>query len=222
RRGAVRPVSSFQYSTAPYRIAALRGQAAEALPGVEIIEREMLPKTNADERILVRARLAEIRDAFGQYEAAVHDIEDVLAIESRVSTDSYGGPALPFLTRVACRAGRVDLAERILAEARAPNPLAIHAQAAARALVAEHRGRLEEAVEGHRDAAERWAAFTRPVEEAHAHLGHARCLIALGREAAAAAPLDAARAICERMGAAPMLAEISALPDRRTATRWSS
>jgi hypothetical protein len=142
----------------------------------------------------------------------------VLAVERRASTESYVGAALPYLTRAACAAGRVDLAEQILAEVvRTPFPLADHAQAAARALIAEHRGRLEEAAEGHRDAAQRWAGFTMRIEEAHAYLGHARSLVALGRHDEAAAPIASARAICERMGAKPMLADLAALATERRA-----
>jgi hypothetical protein len=55
------------------------------------------------------------------------------------------------------------------------------------------------------------------IEEAHAHIGHARCLIALGRHDEAAAPIASARAICERMGAKPMLADLAALASERRA-----
>ena len=98
---------------------------------------------------------------------------------------------------------------RILAEAaRAPFPYSAHAQAAGKAAVAEQSGQLEEAAEGYRDSAERWASFTMPIEEVHARIGHARCLIAVGRGADAAASLAAARALCERMGANSLLADV--------------
>jgi tetratricopeptide (TPR) repeat protein len=207
-------------SMSPHRIQALRGDAAEALSGAERYAALVLPSADShpDKHVMVFARLAEVRVACGQYQAALGDVEGVLAVERRASTESYVGAALPYLTRAACAAGRVDLAEKMLSEVqRTPFPLADHAQAAARALIAEHRGRLEEAVAGHRDAAERWASFTMRIEEAHAHLGHARCLIALGRHDEAAAPIAAARAICERMGAKPMLADLAALDTGRPA-----
>ena len=157
----------------------------------------------------------EIRACFGRHEDALRDLEAVLAIERRADTDSYVGQALPTLIRTASNGGRIDLAHQILEEAaRAPFPYSVHAHVAARALIAEHQGRLEDAVEGFHDAADRWASFTTPIEEAHARIGHARCLVAIGRHAEAVAPLAAAREIGERMGAQPMLADVASLEAR--------
>ena len=198
--------------TAEHRIQALRGQEAEALAGVERLEQELLPVASIDdERLIIRARMMEIHASFGQHTAALRHLEAALAIERHADTDHFNGQALPTLIRAACNGGRVDLAEQILSEATRPFPFTDHAQVAGRALVAEQRGQFEEAAEGFRDAAERWARFTTPIEEVHAHVGRARCLLALGRQADAAVPLASARALCERMGAASMLAEISAL-----------
>ena len=205
-------------TTAEHRIQALRGQEAEALAGVARIEQEVLPQAGIDdERVVIRTRMMEIRACFGRHEEALRDLEAVLAIERRADTESYVGQALPTLIRAACNAGRIDLAEQILEEAaRAPFPYSVHAHVAARALIAEHQGRLEDAVEGFHDAAERWASFTTPIEEAHARIGHARCLIALGRHADAVAPLALARAICGRMGAKSLLAHVASTEARRS------
>ena len=151
-------------TTAEHRIQALRGQEAEALAGVARIEQEVLPQAGIDdERVVIRTRMMEIRACFGRHEDALRDLEAVLAIERRAETDSYVGQALPTLIRAACNAGRIDLAEQILEEAaRAPFPYSVHAHVAARALIAEQQGRLEDAVEGFHDAADRWASFYHP------------------------------------------------------------
>jgi class 3 adenylate cyclase/tetratricopeptide (TPR) repeat protein len=198
--------------TSQHRIQALRGQEAEALAGADEIEQELLPAVGTDdERVTIRGRLMEIRACFGLHDAALRDLETVLAIEHHDDTDNFNGHALPTMVRAACYGGRVDLAERILSEVARTFPFTTHSQVAGKALVAEQRGQLEDAAEGFRDAAERWALFTTPIEEAHSHLGHARCLIALGRSADAAGPLASARALCERIGLVPMLAEVSSL-----------
>ena len=182
-----------------HRMQALRGQRAEALAGADAIDARV-PTARADDQITLLARSADVRTAFGDVDAGLRNVEKVLSIEDRSRSESYVGSALPFLIRAACGAGRVDLAEQMLSEVRAPFPRATHAQAAARSLVAEHRGRLEEAAAGHQDAAAEWTSFTMPIEAANAHIGHARSLIALGRKADAAAPLAAARTICSAHG----------------------
>jgi hypothetical protein len=203
-------------TTAEHRIQALRGQEAEALAGAARIEQDVLAHAGTDdERVIIRTRMMEIRACFGRHEDALRDLEAVLAIERRADTQSYVGQALPTLIRAACNVGRIDLAEQILEEAaRAPFPYSVHAHVAARALLAEHEGRLEDAVAGFHDAADRWASFTTPIEEAHARIGNARCLVALGRHAEALVPLASAREICERMGAKPMLADVASIHAR--------
>jgi hypothetical protein len=56
-----------------------------------------------------------------------------------------------------------------------------------------------------------WHSFGDPYEEAHALLAYGRNLLGLDRRIEAAAPLTQARAIFERLGAAPALAEADAL-----------
>lgn len=201
--------------TSEHRIQAMRGLEAEALAGVTRIEEEVLPAAGIDdERIMVRGRLMEIRGFLGRHDEALRDLEAVLVLERRTDAESFAGEALPHMIRTACSAGRLDLAERVIDEtSEARFPYSAHAGVAARALVAEQHGRFDEAAEGFRDAAARWAAFTTPIEETHAHIGHARCLIALGRTPEAAAPLAAARALCERIGLVPLLAEVAALEE---------
>lgn len=90
-------------------------------------------------------------------------------------------------------------------------PLHEMALATARALMAEHRGSHAESAELFTDAAERWEKFEMPWMRAQSLLGQGRCLLALGRGAEAAPPLQTAREIFESLGAKPALAETDAL-----------
>jgi hypothetical protein len=74
-------------------------------------------------------------------------------------------------------------------------------------LLAETSGAHEAAAARFAGAAVGWSDFGMPYEEAQALLGQGRCLVALGREAEATAPLAAAREIFARLGAKPALAE---------------
>ena len=76
--------------------------------------------------------------------------------------------------------------------------------------LAEYAGNHAEAAAVYADAAERWRAFGNVPEEAYAHLGHGRCLAAIG-DAAAAEPFLRARDLFQSLGYRPALAETEAL-----------
>jgi tetratricopeptide (TPR) repeat protein len=196
---------------AQYRIYALRGRREEALRGADELE-EMAPEaaTSPERRIVSRATAATIRAVCGDLESGCRLIGEAWATPGAAAADEMISVLLPDMVRCACDAGEVELAERILRDATPRFPYADHAQAAARALVAEARGRFEEALAGHRAAAARWKAFTMPLEEGHARLGEARCLIALHRQEEARAPLSEASAIFERLGAVAALRRVPA------------
>lgn len=78
---------------------------------------------------------------------------------------------------------------------------------AARGHKHEATDQIEEARTLYQEAAQRWADYGFVLEEGQAHLGLARCLIALGDHEAAAEPLHKARAIFERLGAVPLINE---------------
>ena len=83
------------------------------------------------------------------------------------------------------------------------------------AAVAEAEREYEPAAAGYRRAGDRWASLGGPVaEQAYSRLGHARCLVALGRPADARASLEEARSIFARIRAAPALAETGLLLHR--------
>ena len=69
-----------------------------------------------------------------------------------------------------------------------------------RAIQAERAGEGAGAAALYADAAERWEQFTEVIEQAHALLGHGRCLAAVG-DPGADSPLRRARALFDQMGA---------------------
>jgi len=84
-------------------------------------------------------------------------------------------------------------------------------------LLAEHRFTHPEASELFADAALGWEGFETPWERAQALLGRGRCLLAIGRTAAAGETLRKARRSFASFGARPALADIDALLGRASA-----
>lgn len=82
---------------------------------------------------------------------------------------------------------------------------------AARAIVAEARGNLEEALGLFLEAARNWESYPFPLEQGHALFGAGRCLIGLGRADEASEHLEKARAIFGSLGALPLVAEVDAI-----------
>jgi hypothetical protein len=123
-------------------------------------------------------------------------------------------PIAPSLARVAIAMGDRALAESLAIGADATTPYQAHTGVATRAALTEGRGDLEAAAEAYGDAAERWAGFGVVAEQAFALLGRGRCLLGLSRPGEASPPLHEARAILERLGAAPALAEVDGLLER--------
>ena len=91
------------------------------------------------------------------------------------------------------------------------------ARSPADAALAEDRGDHQAAADGYADAAGRWERFGVVPEHAYALLGHGRCLISLGQPHEAAPALHQARALFDRLGAIPALAETDDLLARATA-----
>ena len=116
--------------------------------------------------------------------------------------DSYPG-----LMRCALKLGEVGIADQLGRQVQSGLPLTEHVIATGGALLAEARGDIEAAAAGFVDAAARWGEFGIPYEEAQALLGQGRCQVALGKTHAASQPLEQAREIFARLGAAPALAE---------------
>jgi tetratricopeptide (TPR) repeat protein len=117
----------------------------------------------------------------------------------------YRGQQLADLARIATRTG-----DRLLAGSLADDHQVYarhrHAADSARALLTELDGDLEEAASLHDRAAAGWERFGHVAEQGQALLGAGRCLRRLGRPEAAAR-LESARAVFERLGAGPLARE---------------
>jgi hypothetical protein len=83
--------------------------------------------------------------------------------------------------------------------------------ASAQAIVAEASGDLVGAADLHRTAADGWRTFGCPAEEAHARMGHGRCLLAAGNTEGPTTSLRRAQRIGRALGAVLIVAEASEL-----------
>ncbi|MGH2489505.1 MAG: hypothetical protein ACRDFR_07810, partial [Candidatus Limnocylindria bacterium] len=121
------------------------------------------------------------------------------------------------LIRIACRAGDSALAHRLADGNPAMPGRSDSIVVAGRAVIAETEGRLDEAASGHRDAADRWAAYGSVPEQGLALVGQGRCLIALGRAGEARDSLQNARELFAGLGAVVPVAEVDDLLAQATA-----
>jgi tetratricopeptide (TPR) repeat protein len=129
----------------------------------------------------------------------------------------YYSVYLPAMIRSALRVGEPELAMRLASGVEPRFPYAEHALVAGNAALVEARGDLHAAADAYADAADRWERFGVVPEQAFALLGRGRCLVGLFGPTEAAAVLQRAREIFERLGAAPALAETDALLQQATA-----
>ena len=142
------------------------------------------------------------------------DLEEAKGALSELSMLPVNTSELPRYIADAARIGAAidrDLVERLLSGAEGKTGMTERAVVSARAVVAEGAGDLGEAEAGFARAAEGWRLFGVPYEEAQALLGRGRCLTSLGRTSEAGGPLELAREIFERLGAAPAMAETDSL-----------
>ena len=118
---------------------------------------------------------------------------------------------MPEPFRAALAVGDLDLARRLPAGVEPVLPVQRHVFATLEALTLEAQGKHQAAAVRFADAAAHWRGFDVPYEEAQALMGRGRCLLALGRAPEAAPVLDEARAVFERLGAAPALEQVLTL-----------
>jgi len=110
------------------------------------------------------------------------------------------------------RAGRADHARRLLGIAVPAGSIGQqHALAAARAIVTEAEGRLEEGARLYGEAAERWEKFGYVSDRGEALIGAGRCLVGLKRLDEARLRLGEARKVVEPLGARLFLDDIEEL-----------
>jgi class 3 adenylate cyclase/tetratricopeptide (TPR) repeat protein len=122
----------------------------------------------------------------------------------------YYASQLAEMVRTALAVGDSKLAKRLADGLEPRYPLDEHALRAARAPLAEHDGKLGEAIALYAEAASRWQEFGNVTERAYALFGQGRCLRALGRPGAEE-PLLEARDLFASMGYKPALEETDAL-----------
>jgi len=156
---------------------------------------------------------AECHLATGDREGAlahVREFEEVTAEQ-----EDYRAMFLPVVVRILVAAGAIEDAAALVAEAGPPaSPRHRLGLVTARAVVAEARGELEEALAAYREAAAGWGAYRFGLECARTSIGASRILLALHRESDAEPLLDGALRLLRPMGAAPLLEEATALRAR--------
>jgi class 3 adenylate cyclase/tetratricopeptide (TPR) repeat protein len=186
-----------------------RGQTAEAEP----LASEFLPRarTIEDPQVLAPALViaALIEQARGEPAAAVSLIEEF----ERSTRDElrHRHIHLPDALRVSTPAGAFDVAERLLEGSRTIAARDSYSVLTGRAVLAEGRGKLEDAAGGFAEAAEGWMKYGHSLERAQALLGLGRTLLALERPGDAAPELEEASRALRELGARPLLAQAEAL-----------
>jgi tetratricopeptide (TPR) repeat protein len=111
--------------------------------------------------------------------------------------------------RVAVAVGETAAVERIVADAFPPVRRADLQRLAARAVLAEAAGSVDEALRRYTEAAAGWAAFGNVFESAHAYARAGRCGLALGADGDG--DLGEARRLFAQLGATPHVAAVDEL-----------
>jgi DNA-binding SARP family transcriptional activator len=154
---------------------------------------------------------AALQSAQGDVDGAAALIDELERV-TRGRDPSQRVHELPLAARVCRAAGTIAVTEALIPTRGAPTyTRARLCLASANAEVAETRGQPRKAVELHAVAAAGWQAFGCPLEEAHARLGMARCLLALDRAAEAVEAARDADRIGRQLGARQVTAEAERL-----------
>jgi class 3 adenylate cyclase/tetratricopeptide (TPR) repeat protein len=209
--------SYFGMAALTYRaqVLALRGRLDEA----KKLEDEFLPRAREmeDPQILFPALAtgAQIDLALGDGAAALGLIEEFEHV-------TRGNPHFRTLhvhlaARVCNGVQAADLGRRLLEGGSAIAARHRCCLLTAEANLTEAEGGLEQALELHVTAAERWAEFGNIPERGQALLGAGRCLLSLGRPTEAAAKLRKAREVFQGLAARPLVDEVDTLLGRATA-----
>lgn len=158
---------------------------------------------------------ALVERAQGRTSQAVALIDEI----DHLTKEHHGWRArsMPTAVRVLISADEVDAAHELLSEMEAGAARDRHSLLTAKAIVTEATGGLEEARGLYSQAAQRWADYGFVLEEGHAFLGLARCLISLGDCDAATESLVRARALFANLDAGPLLDEVDLISAKATA-----
>jgi class 3 adenylate cyclase/tetratricopeptide (TPR) repeat protein len=186
-------------------VLACRGEIDQA----QALAEAFLPRAREirDPQVLVPAVavVSLIEHTRGNRSSAVRLIEEI----EEVTRDRpvFRARHLPETLRVCVAAGAIPLAERLLESSGHAAARHRHSVLAGRAVLAEARGKREEASALHAEAAERWADYGFLLERGQAALGAGRCLVAIGRHREAATWLGEAREAFGALRAGPLLAD---------------
>jgi hypothetical protein len=200
--------------TAKARVLVARGDIAGAIA----IEPELLERARGqgDSQDLVSGlpTAAAIRTAAGDRDGALRLIAE-LAAETRDRDPSKRAHELPLATRVCVAWDSADLARSMLPSGESNYLRSRLCIAASEAMLTESTGDLEAASRQHVAAADGWASYGDPAEEAYARIGAGRCLAGLGRAQEALPSLRRGRELARALRARPLVDEAARLERAR-------
>jgi DNA-binding SARP family transcriptional activator len=198
---------SVMAQTVKVRILAERGRTAEALELEPVLldrARELRDPQDLGPALAAGAALRIALGDIGGAAALIDELEHV----TRGRDPSQRVHELPQAARVCLAAGTIHVAEALVPARGAPTyTRARLCLTAAGATIAEAHGDLTAAADLHVAAADGWRAFGNPFEAAHSRVGHARCLVALGRSDEAPPDRRAAERIARDLLAVVLLRE---------------
>jgi tetratricopeptide (TPR) repeat protein len=188
------------------QLATLRGDTAEARLLAEALE--------TDPHLEDSPSSPEVLAAIARAYAEAGELDAARRMLARMATQeigaAYRGGEVLDAVIAALAIGDRDLIASHVDASDDPRPYSGGTRRQARALVAEADGDLERAASEFEAAAAILDELSIP-QHTHALLGLGRCLVALGREDAAIAPLTEVRDVAARMGARPWIAEATTL-----------
>jgi class 3 adenylate cyclase len=198
------------------RIHTLRGRPALAADYLEWLETTSRDTAAAEILVSGLSSAAITHAGLGNATHAIALLSELAATPDTRDNSMYAA-YLPALVRTAVGLNQHDTAQSLAMDYRPHTPYAQHALITTTAALAEASGDHDAAADGYADAAGRWERFGVIPEHAYALQGHGRCLINLCQPHAAAPVLHQARALFDRLGAIPALAETDTLLEQATA-----
>jgi class 3 adenylate cyclase/tetratricopeptide (TPR) repeat protein len=198
------------------RIHTLRGRPALAADYLEWLETTSRDTAAAEILVSGLSSAAITHASLGNATHAIALLSELAATPDTRDNSMYAA-YLPALVRTAVGLNQHDTAQSLAMDYRPHTPYAQHALITTTAALAEASGDHDAAADGYADAAGRWERFGVIPEHAYALQGHGRCLINLGQPHEAAPVLHQARALFDRLGAIPALAETDTLLEQATA-----